>query len=184
MLMSSALTASTLTEMLRTGLTRTPTGQDVFAMLVEELSSSTANTASTFTRARCMRIVNGEPCGKPAKNSIVMTPRNFWVCREHWDWLQFDDNRHNLSFEECVTGVLDPRKQERMARRDADDVYNLCGWIETSTPKAHLFHSDMMEEGAGIWIPKSQIVSTEELEGANRYELGVKAWICEKNGWQ
>lgn len=68
-----------------------------------------------------------------------------------------------------------------------DTVETLTGWVETRTPRAILFHSDLDpdEEGPGWWLPLSQITRMDELGGgANRYEIDVKTWLVQKNGYQ
>lgn len=70
-----------------------------------------------------------------------------------------------------------------MRKRNDDETEMLSGWIETRTPRAILFHSDLMEEA--VWIPTSQIVREEEIGGgANRYEIHVKSWLVQKNNYQ
>ena len=72
-------------------------------------------------------------------------------------------------------------------RDDEDDFETLTGWVETRTPRAMLFHSDMDpdKESKGWWIPTSQIVREDELSGGtNRVEIDVKGWLVRKNNYQ
>jgi hypothetical protein len=70
-------------------------------------------------------------------------------------------------------------------RRDfgeGNTVHLLSGWVETRTARAVLLHSDFMEEP--IWLPLSQVVEERELSGdINRWELVVRFWLIQKNGY-
>lgn len=75
----------------------------------------------------------------------------------------------------------------RKADNDRDAVETLTGWIETRTPRAILFHSDLDpdENSEGWWLPLSQVTRMDELGGgANRYEIDVKSWLVLKNNYQ
>lgn len=70
-------------------------------------------------------------------------------------------------------------------RNDGDKPHLLSGWVEVRTARAILFHSDFMESGQPIWLPLSQILKEEELSGdINRWEVEVKSWLVQKNGYQ
>lgn len=66
-----------------------------------------------------------------------------------------------------------------MGYRPGDPTVTLAASIEHQTAKAYLISPTL--GGDNVWIPKSQVVSMEQVD-TDEWEFTITQWIADRNG--